>query len=456
MCTKADMHLKDRMKPAQKLDIAVIGAGWYGCHIALELKKEGHHVVVFEKQPDILQGISGTFGIRLHKGPHYPRSKPTREACRDVFEKFCHTYPELVVAHEQSIYGLGERDALGYASKVTPEVFHDVCNESPECRTLDVEQLGFAGLISAYDMDEPSIVIGNRLRSALKRRLHHASVDVRVGCDVKEITKADSKQQVSVDDSVHAFDVVVNATAYHSLIPAGILKSLPVDIEVTYQACIGLVYEDQTPQDIPFSFIVMDGWFPCIMPAISTNERPCRDYLIIHGAYTVMGSYDSLQEAQDLLGRLDDAVIGTKVRSHIEHELERFWPGYTARFVYKGWRGATLPKLKTRAEFRSSLTFERDGVIYIFPGKINNVFNAAEETLTLVDYISKQRMGVLPLAAQSTSAVHTCNGVCYTTQSAFSTATQELAQKPSAGEQSTSNLQSLSIMDPEFGVGVEL
>ncbi|GLA47660.1 hypothetical protein AnigIFM63604_002469 [Aspergillus niger] len=441
------------MKSAQKLDIAVIGAGWYGCHTALELKKEGHHVAVFERKSDILHGISGTFGIRLHKGPHYPRSKPTREACRDVFKEFCQTYPDLVVAHERSIYGLGQKDALGYASKVTPEVFHDVCYESPECRTLDVKQLGFAGLISAYDLDEPSIVIGDRLRSALERRLHDASVDIHLGCEVKGITKSDSKQQLSVDTVVHSFDVVINATAYQSLIPPDILKLLPVNIEVTYQACIGLVYEDLTPQDVPFSFIVMDGWFPCIMPAVSTHERPHRDYLIIHGAYTVMGSYDSLQEAQDLLGRLDDAVIGTKVRSHIEHELDRFWPGYTARFTYKGWKGTTLPKLKTRAEFRGSLTFEKDGIIYIFPGKVNNVFNAAQETLTLVDHIAKERTVVLPLAQNGTSSVHACNGVRYTTDGAISTASQELADQPGAGEQSTSNLQSLFIMDPGFKKG---
>ncbi|RDH36786.1 hypothetical protein BDQ94DRAFT_157630 [Aspergillus welwitschiae] len=413
------------MQKQLKLDIAVIGAGWYGCHTALELKKEGHHVAVFERKSDILHGISGTFGIRLHKGPHYPRSKPTREACRDVFKEFCQTYPDLVVAHERSIYGLGQKDALGYASKVTPEVFHDVCYESPECRTLDVKQLGFAGLISAYDLDEPSIVIGDRLRSALERRLHDASVDIHLGCEVKGITKSDSKQQLSMDTVVHSFDV----------------------------ACIGLVYEDLTPQDAPFPFIVMDGWFPCIMPAVSTHERPHRDYLIIHGAYTVMGSYDSLQEAQDLLGRLDDAVIGTKVRSHIEHELDRFWPGYTARFTYKGWKGTTLPKLKTRAEFRGSLTFEKDGIIYIFPGKVNNVFNAAQETLTLVDHIAKERTGVLPLAQNGTSSVHACNGVRYTTDGAISTASQELADQPGAGEQSTSNLQSLFIMDPGFKKG---
>lgn len=61
--------------------IAVIGAGWSGAHMALTLTKEGHKVVLLDKQNNIFSGTSGKFGIRLHRGPHYPRSKMTRDNC---------------------------------------------------------------------------------------------------------------------------------------------------------------------------------------------------------------------------------------------------------------------------------------------------------------------------------------------------------------------------------------
>lgn len=93
------------------MKIAVIGGGWYGCHIARVLKLAGHDVTLFESHEQIFRGISGRFGIRLHAGPHYPRSEKTRKSCREGFAEFANTYPELVVKHAYSIYGLGTLDA---------------------------------------------------------------------------------------------------------------------------------------------------------------------------------------------------------------------------------------------------------------------------------------------------------------------------------------------------------
>lgn len=61
--------------------IAVVGAGWYGLHIALTLKEAGYQVIILDQGDDILSGTSGSFGIRLHRGPHYPRCSKTRERC---------------------------------------------------------------------------------------------------------------------------------------------------------------------------------------------------------------------------------------------------------------------------------------------------------------------------------------------------------------------------------------
>ena len=53
--------------------VAVIGGGYYGCLTALKLADNGHQVTLFEQNEELFQGTSGTYGIRLHAGPHYPR-----------------------------------------------------------------------------------------------------------------------------------------------------------------------------------------------------------------------------------------------------------------------------------------------------------------------------------------------------------------------------------------------
>ncbi len=63
------------------MHIAIIGAGWYGAHLACELAKQRHTVTLIEKNIAILSETSGTFGVRLHRGPHYPRSSETRKGC---------------------------------------------------------------------------------------------------------------------------------------------------------------------------------------------------------------------------------------------------------------------------------------------------------------------------------------------------------------------------------------
>ena len=50
------------------MKIAIIGGGWTGCHLAISLSKLGHDVTILERNTDIFQGVSGNFGIRLHKG----------------------------------------------------------------------------------------------------------------------------------------------------------------------------------------------------------------------------------------------------------------------------------------------------------------------------------------------------------------------------------------------------
>lgn len=62
--------------------IAVIRGGWSGCHTALELASAGHEITLIEKGPELFNGVSGQFGICIHKGPHYPRSSGTRDSCR--------------------------------------------------------------------------------------------------------------------------------------------------------------------------------------------------------------------------------------------------------------------------------------------------------------------------------------------------------------------------------------
>ncbi|KAL3442031.1 hypothetical protein BJX65DRAFT_287650 [Aspergillus insuetus] len=140
----------------------------------------------------------------------------------------------------------------------------------------------------------------------------------------------------------------------------------------------------------------MDGWFPCLMPSVGKSGSR-GEYILTHGAYTILGSFNMPAMASRCLTNLhmNLEIMNDEIKPKIESEMERFWPGFTDQFVYQGWKGSVLPKMVTDTEFRSSIVSERDGVIYIFPGKISNVVEASDEVFSLLKGNRRMSRGML-------------------------------------------------------------
>lgn len=380
--------------------IAVIGGGWYGCHIARVLKLAGYDVTLFESCEDIFKGISGNLGIRLHAGPHYPRSEKTRKSCREGFAEFIETYPDLVIKHAYSIYGLGTLDANGNPPKIDIEKFRAVGKEV-KSREIEPKDWGYSNLQAALDVEEPSILLGDSLREKFRTYLRSAAVKVVCNAKVHNLVRLESTKTIVMGEEnvcFGVFDYIINTTSYRALLPSPEL-SLPFALDVVYQPCLALVYEDKLSKVIslpPFSFIVMDGWFPCIMPYVTSREEPestYRKYIVTHGKYTIMGSYKTVEEASVYLAKINDMFVTTHIQPKCEAEMQRFWPLFGAhipgsterRFQYVRWKGTVLAKIKTNREFRSAVTFAKDHVVYVIPGKVSNIFDAGHETLALIN-----------------------------------------------------------------------
>lgn len=92
--------------------IRVLGAGFYGCHIALSLIEDGHSVEVHEIADRIFAGASGAIPARLHQGFHYPRSRMTRAACHEHTEAFMARYGFLTRGVPVNIYAIAKDHSL--------------------------------------------------------------------------------------------------------------------------------------------------------------------------------------------------------------------------------------------------------------------------------------------------------------------------------------------------------
>jgi hypothetical protein len=355
-------------------NIAIIGGGWYGCHIASFLKKHNYDITIYEKEDELFKGVSGNYGIRLHIGPHYPRSSITRRECLDGFYKFLNEYPDLIINHESSFYGLGYKDVDNIESRIDSLTFRQVCEECPGFKNINIKDTDFDNLQNIYNVLEPSLkmeIIGKYFKNKIKNE----NIKLFLNYKVNEINNY-------VINNIK-YDYIINCTYFKDFLP----KQIPLNINIYYQSCLTLYYKDTEINNKPFSFTVMDGWYPCIMPYENTWKTPKnRIYVLYHAKYTILGTYKTIDEANNTIEKLTDEIINNNIKPLFEKDILKYYPKFKKRFEYIGYNTAIATKIKSQSEFRSTIVFSDNNMIHVFSGKVNNIFNAAEKVLDIVKY----------------------------------------------------------------------
>lgn len=104
--------------------IAVIGGGVFGCCAAIELKKKGFEVVLFERSNELLSGASTNNHLRHHHGYHYPRSKETALESINSKKDFEKEFKECIIRDYPAYYAVAKEN-----SKSTPAQFLKFCDD---------------------------------------------------------------------------------------------------------------------------------------------------------------------------------------------------------------------------------------------------------------------------------------------------------------------------------------
>ena len=93
--------------------IAIIGAGWYGCHVATYLIDNGYLVDIYDGN-HIFYGSSSKNQNRLHLGFHYPRSKKTRSLCKNGFDLFKSKYQNCLEKINNNYYYVANESIIDF------------------------------------------------------------------------------------------------------------------------------------------------------------------------------------------------------------------------------------------------------------------------------------------------------------------------------------------------------
>ncbi|HEX8307483.1 MAG TPA: FAD-binding oxidoreductase [Allosphingosinicella sp.] len=343
-------------------DAVVIGGGFYGCEVALELRRLGFgRVVVVEREEALLRRASYVNQARVHNGYHYPRAYATGIRSRRNFIRFSQEYREAVVDGFVKLYGIAK------GSRVSGSQFASFCAAigapctpaSKQYRQLfdqDLIEEGFLTQEFAFD--------AAALARKLGRQLSEAAVEIQFGSTARiESTAASSSVAVEVNGRPRTASWVFNCT-YAGLEQAGIELKSRIKKEMAEIVLI--------KPPIPLANVgitVMDG------PYFSTMPFPA---LGLHSLSHVRYTPHSAAE-----GVLDQP--GRPVRSNCEYMLRdaaRYVPSLSGAQVVRSIFEVKAVLVRTEVSDARPILIERSEesprVLSILGAKIDNIYDVRE------------------------------------------------------------------------------
>jgi hypothetical protein len=331
------------------MKIAIIGAGWVGCHLT-KILRVAHQVHLYEAL-DVFELASSHNQNRLHQGFHYPRNHRTRMLCKNTFEQFTNEYSEFLVRVPKNVYAVSKNSNIDFITyknilRADEITFND---------TILSEVINIEGAIETGEMYIDSTKVKKYFKELLKDNLIY-----------KQITKQELLMQ--------EYDLVINCTNNY-------LKDTA--IESYYELTISLIYE-KINNNLEFDALTLvDGNFFSIYPYIENL------YTITDVEYTPLHKEVSIKEISNKVKLIDDTKINN-IKQLIEKKIVNNYPNFLQDFKYKSYFTAVKSKTYNESADRYPIiSIENSKVINCFTGKIQGIYKIAEYIKNHIHNISR-------------------------------------------------------------------
>jgi glycine/D-amino acid oxidase-like deaminating enzyme len=239
-------------------DALVVGAGFYGCEIALTLRQLGFdRVVVADREAGILRRASFVNQARVHNGYHYPRSQSTALRSRLNFDRFLDRYRHAIRFDMESVY------AIATGSQISAAQFESFCRSlgAPCTPAPDRFRRIFAGdVIEELFLTREFVFDVAALAQHLRRLMESVQIDLRLGAEASIIESNGDRVAVRIGDTIERASWVFNCT-YGDLELVGVPIGTPIKKELTELVLFKAPYPLANA-----GVTVMDGPFFSVMP----------------------------------------------------------------------------------------------------------------------------------------------------------------------------------------------
>lgn len=157
-------------------DAILIGGGFYGCCLALALRKRLSRILILEREAELLTGASFANQARVHNGYHYPRSLLTALRSAANYPRFTAEFGDCLSGDFEQVYAIARA-----TSKVNGYQFRKFCEQvgiAARPAPQSVLKLFNPALIETAFLTEECAFDAVKLRRRLRSKLAEAGITV--------------------------------------------------------------------------------------------------------------------------------------------------------------------------------------------------------------------------------------------------------------------------------------
>lgn len=346
--------------------IGIIGAGWYGCHIASSLKAIGFEVDLYDRNEILLAEASGNNQFRLHQGFHYARHHGTRVQSRDGFLRFIERYPSLCANVARNIYAVPQRtsliDFVTYKAIMGSSGIEYREMEAPDDLLHDID-----GAMLTHER----VILIEQARNYFSTILGDS---LKLGVEVASVAS----------EPGHA---LLNGKKYDWVIDATWGRFLPLPIEVYFEPTLLLYYDG--PASFP-AVTFVDGPLCSVYP---TEDETV--FTLSSVPHTPLGRSHSAEAARQQMNTVSADLIAAK-RKLMEDQVSLNIPGFRDQMRFLGVQISMKTKPVGSFDDRSCYVFRKDRVMSVMSGKIDTIFFAVERILSAMQAVNGSAAEYVP------------------------------------------------------------
>lgn len=340
----------------KKIKIAIIGAGWFGCHIGYELKKKNFDICIFEKNKDIFTNASGNNTNRLHQGFHYPRSFKTRKMSYEGYKKFKKIYPSFSIKLNKNIYAI----ANDKNNKTSANIFKkSMIKSNLKFHEYKTSNTDLVNITKTFTTSE-ELINHHKAKLYFKKKLKN---DLILNSEIAIISKVKNKFKINNK----LFDYVINCTWQQSFKE----KSL----KLTYEHCAISLYRSKKKYNK--SYTIMDGPYYTLL---KWDKNLFSLYSVKNSRLLISKEFDKVKKSYINFKHKNQQTIKKK----LVQGFFRFYPKFNNNFEFVKNLHSIRTISENKKDARICVIKNNDNFINVMSGKIDHIFYAFKEVLKCI------------------------------------------------------------------------